>query len=99
MSLKTGKVNPLNALDLRKVSFPAFHFHYTLLPKYTPTFHKNIDSWIYTNLNSRYYYIELQYLYKDSKTLEQLGFKVKTGEVVWNENKDKLAVKWFNEFL
>jgi hypothetical protein len=36
------------------------------------------------------YYIELQYLYKDSKTLEQLGFKVKTGEVVWNENKDKL---------
>ena len=55
MSLKTGRVNPLNALDLRKVSFPAFHFHYTLLPKYTPTFHKNIDSWIYTNLNSRYY--------------------------------------------
>lgn len=55
MSLKTGKVNALNALELRKVSFPAHHFHYTLLPKYTPTFHKNIDNWIYANLNSRYY--------------------------------------------
>lgn len=55
MSLRTGKVNALNTLDLRKVSFPAVHFHYTLLPKYTPTFHKNLDSWIYANLNSRYY--------------------------------------------
>jgi hypothetical protein len=55
MALKNGKVNELNALDLRKVSFPAHHFHYTLLPKYTPTFHKSLDTWIYNNLNSRYY--------------------------------------------
>jgi len=55
MALKNGKVNALNALGLRKVAFPAHHFHYTLLPKYTPTYHKSIDSWIYNNLNSRYY--------------------------------------------
>jgi hypothetical protein len=55
MALKNGKVNALNALGLRKVAFPAHHFHYTLLPKYTPTYHKSIESWIYNNLNSRYY--------------------------------------------
>ena len=55
MSLKTNKVNTLNALDLRKVLFPAHHFHYTLLSKYNPSYHKQIDQWIYTNLNSRYY--------------------------------------------
>ena len=55
MSLKTGKVNPLNALDLRKVSFPAHHFHYTTLSKYNPTYCKTVDAWIYSNLNSRYY--------------------------------------------
>jgi hypothetical protein len=55
MALKNGKVNALNALELRKVNFPAHHFHYTLLSKYTPTFHKTVDTWIYNNLNSRYY--------------------------------------------
>jgi hypothetical protein len=55
MALKNGKVNELNALNLRKVGFPAHHFHYTLLSKYTPTYHKTIDAWIYNNLNSRYY--------------------------------------------
>lgn len=55
MALKNGKPNALNALDLRKVSFPAHHFHYTLLSTYTPSHHKMVDSWIYNNLNSRYY--------------------------------------------
>lgn len=55
MALKNGKVNQLNALGLRKVNFPARHFHYTIITKYSPTFHKNLDNWIYTNLNSRYY--------------------------------------------
>jgi len=55
MALKNGKVNPLNALDLRRVSFPAHHFHYTILTKYTPAYQKQIDTWIYNNLNSRYY--------------------------------------------
>ena len=51
MALKNGKPNALNALDLRKVAFPAKHFHYTLLEKYTPTYHKTVDTWIYQNLN------------------------------------------------
>ena len=55
MALKNGKVNILNTLDLRKVNFPAPHFHYALLSKYTPTYHKTIDTWIYQHLNSRYY--------------------------------------------
>ena len=55
MALKNGKVNKLNALGLRKVNFPAHHFHFTKLAKYTPAFCKSVDSWIYQNLNGRYY--------------------------------------------
>jgi hypothetical protein len=55
MALKNGKVNVLNTLDLRKVSFPACHFHYTVIPKYNPALSNSIDKWIYQNLNSRYY--------------------------------------------
>lgn len=55
MALKSGKVNHLNVLDLRKISFPAHHFHYTTLPKYSPIYCKLVDQWIYNNLNSRYY--------------------------------------------
>ncbi len=55
MALKNGKVNKLNTLGLRKVSFPAHHFYYTSVPKFTPVYIKNIDQWIYTNLNHRYY--------------------------------------------
>jgi len=55
MALKNGKINPLNALDLRKVSFPAYHFYYLTVPKYNPTLMSKIDQWIYFNLNSRYY--------------------------------------------
>lgn len=55
MSLKAGKVNALNALGLRRVSFPAHHFHYTVISKYSPSLVKTLDDWIYQNLNSRYY--------------------------------------------
>ena len=55
MALKNGKVNVLNALELRKVSFPAHHFHYTNIDKYNPILLSKIDIWIYHNLNSRYY--------------------------------------------
>lgn len=37
------------------------------------------------------YYKELKELTKNTKTLQDLGYKIKTGEVVWNQNKDKLA--------
>ena len=55
MALKNGKVNPLNVLGIRKVEFPAHHFVYTELPKYSPQFLNKIDNWINQNLNGRYY--------------------------------------------
>jgi len=55
MALKNGKPNPLNYFDLRRVEFAAPHFKYTTLNKYTPSFVKQLDSWIKNNLNNRYY--------------------------------------------
>ena len=43
MALKNGKPNALNALDLRKVSFPAHHFYYTSVIKYSPPYLKLLD--------------------------------------------------------
>ena len=37
------------------------------------------------------YYKELQELFTGSTTLKELGFQVKTGEVVWNQHKEKLT--------
>ncbi len=37
------------------------------------------------------YYKELKELTKKAKTLQYLGYRIKTGEVVWNQNKEKLA--------
>jgi adenine-specific DNA-methyltransferase len=39
------------------------------------------------------YYKELVELVDKTKTLEELGYKIKTGEVVWNQNKDLLSDK------
>lgn len=55
MSLRAGKVNPLNVLDLRRVQFPAHHFSYTIIPKFHANLVKDIDQWIYYNMNGRYY--------------------------------------------
>jgi len=55
MALKTGKPNPLNYFDLRRVEFAAPHFKYTTLEKYNPPYVKSIDEWIRHNLNNRYY--------------------------------------------
>ena len=55
MAIKNGKPNPLNFLDLRRVTFPARHFHFITIPKYSPSAVKTIDEWVYTNLNGRYY--------------------------------------------
>jgi hypothetical protein len=55
MALKNGKVNPLNVLGLRRVDFPAHHFVYTLISKYTPQYTAKLDTWINQNLNGRYY--------------------------------------------
>jgi hypothetical protein len=55
MALKNGKPNPLNLLGLRRVDFPARHFHYTSLNQYYPIKNGQIDDWIYHNLNGRFY--------------------------------------------
>ena len=55
MAIKNGRPNPLNYFDFRRVNFPARHFHYMYLPKYSTLLAKNLDAWIYHNLNSRYY--------------------------------------------
>ena len=55
MSLKAGKVNPLNVLDLRRVRYPAHHFHFTILEKYHPFFLKKVSNWITLNMNGRFY--------------------------------------------
>jgi len=34
---------------------------------------------------------ELKEIFKNAKTLKELGYKVQTGKIVWNENKDKLT--------
>lgn len=55
MSLRAGKVNPLNVLDLRRVRFPAHHFIYYTLEKFNQLLIKDIDHWIEINMNGRYY--------------------------------------------
>jgi len=55
MSLRAGKVNPLNVLGLRRVQFPAHHFHYTNHYKYSPFIVKTVNQWIYNNMNGRYF--------------------------------------------
>ena len=55
MALKSGKPNPLNYFNLRRVEFACPHFKYTSIDRYNPNLVKNIDSWIRYNLNSRYY--------------------------------------------
>lgn len=37
------------------------------------------------------YYKELKALVKNTKTLKELGYAIKTGEVVWNQNKELLS--------
>lgn len=36
-------------------------------------------------------YLELREIFEKSYTLKQLGFRVQTGKVVWNQNRDKLV--------
>lgn len=77
MAIKNGKPNPLNYFNLRRADFAAKHFHYTIIPKYTPAIIKHIDSWIYQNLNSRYYIGQSLHL-DNTKTISytiKIGFE------------------------
>ena len=55
MALKHGKPNPLNYFNIRRVTFAAPHFLYTTVDRYTPSLIKDLDKWIKSNLNGRYY--------------------------------------------
>jgi hypothetical protein len=55
MALKNGKPNALNYFEVRRVPFAAPHFKYTTIDKYSPLVARQLDSWIKSNLNHRYY--------------------------------------------
>jgi hypothetical protein len=55
MALKNGKPNPLNFFKLRRVEFACPHFKYMTIDRYHPAQVRNIDQWIKSNLNNRYY--------------------------------------------
>jgi 16S rRNA G966 N2-methylase RsmD len=53
------------------------------------------DKNFFLNFNNSYYispnFNKINELLQNTKTLNELGFNVKTGEVVWNQHKDKLS--------
>lgn len=53
--MKNGKINPLDVKGIRKVPFPAAHFTFVTLPKYSPGYTEKIERWIWNNLSGRYY--------------------------------------------
>ena len=55
MALKNGKPNPLNYFNMRRVDFCPPHFKCTTLKDYNPSYLIQINEWIRTNLNNRYY--------------------------------------------
>lgn len=55
MALKNGKPNPLNYFNMRRVNFAPPHFKYTTIDRYNIGLIKQLNSWIETNLNNRYY--------------------------------------------
>jgi hypothetical protein len=78
MAIKNGKPNPLNYFDLRRVDFPAKHFHYTHTHRYSPMIVKQLNQWIYANLNSRYYIgqsIELDQVTNSAIYVTRIGFE------------------------
>jgi hypothetical protein len=76
MSLRAGKVNPLNVLDLRRVRFPAHHFIYFSIQKFNQSFVKQLDRWISFNMNGRYYIGQGIELYDNQLTfVTKIGFE------------------------
>lgn len=77
MTIKNNKINPLNALGIRKTNFPAKHFHFITLEKFNLNYLKLLESWIFNNLNGRFYIgqdlilVDNQYLYAVKIGFEQ----------------------------
>ena len=67
MSLAKGYINPLNALDARRLKYIPKHFaKMTINTLYADA----IDVWIYQNLNSRYAIAKTLKINSDNKLLE-----------------------------
>jgi hypothetical protein len=68
MSLIRGSVNPLNVLEIRKLSFSPSHFAKTYVENIKDMY--DIDKWIYKNLNSRYCIKKSHTLDRNNKIVE-----------------------------
>lgn len=55
MALQSGKANPLNYFEMRKVEYACPHFKYFIINKYSPLINSLINDWIMNNLNKRFY--------------------------------------------
>lgn len=76
-NLSKGKINLLNALNVRKVSFPAKHFKFIIVNKATPGLLLSLDKWIYENLNGRYYIgSNLSLIDNNVQYVTEIGFEV-----------------------
>lgn len=75
--MRNGKINVLNALNIRKVNFPANHFAYISLDKFNPTYVLRLDEWIFEHLNGRYYIgPSLGLVDNNIKYLTKVGFEL-----------------------
>lgn len=75
--LNKDKINVLNALNLRKVSFPAKHFAFTTVMKSSPGLMLVLDRWIYHNLIGRYYIgADLALVNNNIVYVTKIGFEV-----------------------
>ena len=65
MALAKGKVNPLNVVGQRRLSYAPLHFTCIIIPEV----HKfdRIDEWIYNNLNGRYSMSGIQTVSREKK--------------------------------
>lgn len=75
MSLNRDEVNPLNVLNLRRLSFIPDHFVRINIDHKVDT--KNIEKWIEYNLNCRYGMIKNYIVNQDNKIVQiiEIGFE------------------------
>lgn len=84
--MKNGKINPLDVKNLRKVTFPAEHFTYITIPKYSGAFENRVSEWIRSNLSGRYYVGRGIMLDRDNVTVfvTRIGFENHREESFFN---------------
>lgn len=73
MALAKGTVNPLNALGLRRLNYIPEHFSRMSIKNNV----EEINSWVYSNLNSRYAINRTLKVGEDNRMIEtqEIGFE------------------------